>query len=59
MELLWKLNHDQGITVLMVTHEADMAQYARRIVRFVGWRGGQRPAQPASRGPARCGAGGT
>ena len=35
MELLWKLNHDQGITVLMVTHEADMAQYARRIVRFV------------------------
>ena len=35
MELLWRLNHDQGITVLMVTHEADMAAYARRIVRFV------------------------
>ena len=35
MELIWKLNDDLGITVLMVTHEADMAQYARRIVRFV------------------------
>ena len=35
MELLWRLNADQGITVLMVTHESDMAAYARRIVRFV------------------------
>jgi putative ABC transport system ATP-binding protein len=35
MALLWRLNVDHGITVLMVTHEADMAAYARRIVRFV------------------------
>ena len=35
MELIWRLNHDRGITVLMVTHEPDMAAYARRIVRFV------------------------
>ena len=35
MELLRALNVDHGITVLMVTHEADMAAYARRIVRFV------------------------
>ena len=35
MELLWHLNADQGITVLMVTHEAEMAAYAKRIVRFV------------------------
>jgi len=35
MELLWRLNAEQGITVLMVTHEQDMAAYARRIVRFV------------------------
>ena len=35
MDLLWKLNVDHGITVLMVTHEADMAAYAKRIVRFV------------------------
>jgi putative ABC transport system ATP-binding protein len=35
MELLTALNRDQGITILMVTHEAEMAQYAQRIVRFV------------------------
>jgi putative ABC transport system ATP-binding protein len=35
MELLWRLNVEQGITVLMVTHESDMAAYARRVVRFV------------------------
>ncbi len=35
MELLWGLNVEHGITVLMVTHEPDMAAYARRIVRFV------------------------
>ena len=35
MELLWGLNARHGITVLMVTHEADMAAYAKRIVRFV------------------------
>ncbi len=38
MELLVGLNRDRGITVLMVTHEADMAAYARRIVRFVDGR---------------------
>ncbi|MCD6041741.1 MAG: transporter-like protein [Burkholderiales bacterium] len=35
MELIGELNRAKGITVLMVTHEADMAAYARRIVRFV------------------------
>mgnify|MGYP002776248699 CR=1 FL=1 len=34
MDLLWRLNADHGITVLMVTHEADMAAFARRIVHF-------------------------
>jgi putative ABC transport system ATP-binding protein len=34
MELLGALNRDHGITVLMVTHEPDMAAYARRIVHF-------------------------
>jgi putative ABC transport system ATP-binding protein len=38
MELLAALNRDRGITVLMVTHEAEMATYARRIVRFVDGR---------------------
>ncbi|NLB05736.1 MAG: macrolide ABC transporter ATP-binding protein, partial [Desulfobulbaceae bacterium] len=27
-----------GITVLMVTHEPDMAEFARRVVRFVDGR---------------------
>ncbi|MDP2008006.1 MAG: ATP-binding cassette domain-containing protein, partial [Rubrivivax sp.] len=35
MELLAALNRDRGITVLMVTHEPDMAVYARRVVHFV------------------------
>jgi putative ABC transport system ATP-binding protein len=35
MQLLTALNAERGITVLMVTHEADMAAYARRAVRFV------------------------
>ena len=35
MEFLWHLNADLGITVIMVTHEREMAAYARRIVRFV------------------------
>lgn len=34
MELLTRLNRDLGITVLMVTHEAEMASYAHTIVRF-------------------------
>jgi putative ABC transport system ATP-binding protein len=38
MQLLWRLNVDHGITVLMVTHEADMAAFARRVVRFVDGR---------------------
>jgi len=38
MELLCVLRRDQGITILMVTHEPDMAAYARRVVRFVDGR---------------------
>ena len=38
MELLAGLNRERGITVLMVTHEPEMAAYARRIVRFVDGR---------------------
>jgi len=35
MDLLTRLNKDEGITVVMVTHERDMADYAGRIVMFV------------------------
>ncbi|MFZ0485686.1 MAG: ABC transporter ATP-binding protein [Arenicellales bacterium] len=38
MDLIGALNRDEGITVLMVTHEPDMAACARRIVRFVDGR---------------------
>jgi putative ABC transport system ATP-binding protein len=34
MNLLTILNQDQGITIVMVTHEPDMAAYAKRIVHF-------------------------
>lgn len=34
MEILTALNKEQGITIVMVTHEPDMAAYADRIVRF-------------------------
>jgi putative ABC transport system ATP-binding protein len=34
MQLLTDLNQNSGITVLMVTHEPDMAEFARTIVHF-------------------------
>ncbi len=35
MDLVTSLNRDQGITVIMVTHETDIAGYAERVIRFV------------------------
>ena len=35
MDLLVSLNRQQGITIIMVTHEPEMADYANRVVRFV------------------------
>jgi len=35
MELLTRLNRERGITVVMVTHESDMAAYAHRIIHFL------------------------
>jgi putative ABC transport system ATP-binding protein len=34
MELIASLNEERGITVVMVTHEAEMAAYAHRTIRF-------------------------
>jgi putative ABC transport system ATP-binding protein len=34
MQLLQKLNRDQGLTILMVTHEPDMAAYCTRQIIF-------------------------
>jgi putative ABC transport system ATP-binding protein len=38
MELIGNFNRELGVTVLMVTHESDIAAYAKRIVRFVDGR---------------------
>jgi putative ABC transport system ATP-binding protein len=35
MELFQKLNGDSGITIILVTHEPDIATYSRRILRFL------------------------
>jgi putative ABC transport system ATP-binding protein len=35
MELLTSFNNERSITIVMVTHEPDMAAYARRIIRFL------------------------
>jgi putative ABC transport system ATP-binding protein len=38
MGLFTQLNREQGLTVVIVTHESDVARYARRLVRFVDGR---------------------
>jgi putative ABC transport system ATP-binding protein len=38
MELITAFNREHGITVLMVTHEPDMAAYAKRVIRFIDGR---------------------
>jgi putative ABC transport system ATP-binding protein len=35
MELLVELNNKLGVTIVMVTHESDIAAYAKRIVHFL------------------------
>jgi putative ABC transport system ATP-binding protein len=38
MELFAQLNRDEGITIVLVTHEADVARFAQRVVHFVDGR---------------------
>ena len=54
MELLTDLNRDSGITVLMVTHEPDMAEFARTLVHFKDGLVERIEANPAPRGMARA-----
>ncbi len=35
MDLFTRLNGDEGITVIIVTHEPDIAEYCKRVVRFL------------------------
>ncbi|MEC4749026.1 ABC transporter ATP-binding protein [Methylomicrobium sp. Wu6] len=51
MELLVTLNREQGITILMVTHEPEMAAYAQRIVHFIDGR----VTEDQTPGEATCG----
>jgi len=57
MELLVQLNARSGITIIMVTHDANMAAYARRVIHFVDGRicGDERnpPRAAAAVAPAR------
>jgi putative ABC transport system ATP-binding protein len=34
MDLLTRFNRERGVTIVMVTHEPDMAGYAGRTIRF-------------------------
>jgi putative ABC transport system ATP-binding protein len=34
MEIFQRLNEERGLTILLVTHESDIARYAKRIVTF-------------------------
>jgi len=48
MEMLMKFNADEGMTIILVTHEADIAGYARRVVTMKdGLILSDRPAAPA------------
>ncbi len=35
MDLMTRLNREEGITIVMVTHEPDIAAYAGRLLRFI------------------------
>jgi putative ABC transport system ATP-binding protein len=34
MEIFQRLNEEQGITVILITHEHDIADYAKRVISF-------------------------
>jgi putative ABC transport system ATP-binding protein len=53
MELLQALNRDRAITLVLVTHDPDIAKYTRRIVHLHdGTIAGDEPAPPPRRGPS-------
>ena len=54
METLRSLNREQGVTIVLVTHEADIAAYADRIVTMRDGKivSDERVSKPAARRPA-------
>ena len=54
MELFVKLNRESGITIILVTHEPDIAAFSRRIVRFRDGRiVSDEPVKPQETKPAQ------
>ena len=37
MELFKKLNAEQGRTILLITHDANVASYANKTIRIKDW----------------------
>ena len=59
MELLQRLNRERGITIVLITHEQDIAEYAERIVTFRDGRvvsddAGPTRREAAARSSRRC-----
>lgn len=55
MQLLTQLNGDQNMTIILVTHEADISTFTRRIIHFKdGIVLSDNPFQPLPRGPAEA-----
>ncbi len=46
MDIFQKLNEERRLTILLVTHEEDIARYAKRVVRL--------PRRPLAAGQPRC-----
>ena len=53
MAILLRLNRDEGITVVIVTHERDIADHTRRVASMLDGRLVSDEAQQATRGTAR------
>lgn len=53
MELFGRLNEQHGITIVLVTHEEDVAAYARRHIRFLDGRIASDSSSGQGRAPAR------
>ena len=43
MSLFQQLNHERGITIVLVTHEHDIAEYAKRVIVMSDGRDSARP----------------
>jgi len=52
LDLLSRLNYERGITVVMVTHEAEMAAYAKRTITFADGRIAEDSVNPSPYIPA-------